>query len=79
MQLTIQITSFDNTGDLVNLLKTQAIEEAFILIKGSRGMKLERWLTTYKLLAKSSTTPPKFPSINKTTVLTFISSRIASQ
>ena len=35
-------TSFDNTGDLVNLLKTQAIEEAFILIKGSRGMKLEQ-------------------------------------
>ena len=35
-------TSFDNTGDLVNLLKTQAIEDAFILIKGSRGMKLEQ-------------------------------------
>jgi len=35
-------TSFDNTGDLVELLKTQAIEDAFILIKGSRGMKLEQ-------------------------------------
>ena len=35
-------TSFDNTIDLVNLLKTQAIEDAFILIKGSRGMKLEQ-------------------------------------
>ena len=35
-------TSFDNTGDLVKLLKTQAIEDAFILIKGSRGMKLEQ-------------------------------------
>ena len=35
-------TSFDNTTDLVELLKTQAIEDAFILIKGSRGMKLEQ-------------------------------------
>ena len=35
-------TSFDNTTDLVALLKTQAIEDAFILIKGSRGMKLEQ-------------------------------------
>ena len=35
-------TSFDNTTDLVALLKTQAIEGAFILIKGSRGMKLEQ-------------------------------------
>ena len=35
-------TSFDSTGDLVELLKTQAIEDAFILIKGSRGMKLEQ-------------------------------------
>jgi len=35
-------TSFDNTRDLVELLKTQAIEGAFILIKGSRGMKLEQ-------------------------------------
>ena len=35
-------TSFDNTGDLVELLKTKAIEDAFILIKGSRGMKLEQ-------------------------------------
>ena len=35
-------TSFDNTTDLVELLKTQSIEDAFILIKGSRGMKLEQ-------------------------------------
>ena len=35
-------TSFDNTGDLVELLKNQAIDDAFILIKGSRGMKLEQ-------------------------------------
>ena len=35
-------TSFDNTTDLVELLKTQVIEDAFILIKGSRGMKLEQ-------------------------------------
>ena len=35
-------TSFDKTTDLVELLKTQAIEDAFILIKGSRGMKLEQ-------------------------------------
>ena len=35
-------TSFENTGDLVELLKTQSIEDAFILIKGSRGMKLEQ-------------------------------------
>ena len=35
-------TSFDNTIDLIELLKTQAIEDAFILIKGSRGMKLEK-------------------------------------
>ena len=35
-------TSLDNTGDLVELLKTRAIEGAFILIKGSRGMKLEQ-------------------------------------
>ena len=35
-------TSFENTRDLVKLLKTQAIEDAFILIKGSRGMKLEQ-------------------------------------
>ena len=35
-------TSFDSTGDLVELLKTQAIEDAFILIKGSRAMKLEQ-------------------------------------
>lgn len=35
-------TSFDNTRDLVELLKNQAIEDAFILIKGSRGMKLEQ-------------------------------------
>ena len=35
-------TSFENTTDLVELLKTQAIEDAFILIKGSRGMKLEQ-------------------------------------
>ena len=35
-------TSFDNTGDLVVFLKTQVIEDAFILIKGSRGMKLEQ-------------------------------------
>ena len=35
-------SSFDNTGDLVELLKTKAIENAFILIKGSRGMKLEQ-------------------------------------
>ena len=34
--------SFYNTGDLVELLKTKAIEDAFILIKGSRGMKLEQ-------------------------------------
>ena len=34
--------SFDNTGDLIKLLKTQSIEDAFILIKGSRGMKLEQ-------------------------------------
>ena len=34
--------SFDNTRDLVEILKTQAIEDAFILIKGSRGMKLEQ-------------------------------------
>lgn len=35
-------TSFDNTSDLVKLLKTRAIKDAFILIKGSRGMKLEQ-------------------------------------
>ena len=35
-------TSFENTTDLVELLKTQSIEDAFILIKGSRGMKLEQ-------------------------------------
>ena len=35
-------TSFDNIGELVELLKTQAIDDAFILIKGSRGMKLEQ-------------------------------------
>ena len=35
-------TSFNKTTDLVELLKTQAIEDAFILIKGSRGMKLEQ-------------------------------------
>ena len=35
-------TSFDNTRDLVKVIKTQAIEDAFILIKGSRGMKLEQ-------------------------------------
>ena len=35
-------TSFDKTTDLVELLKTQSIEDAFILIKGSRGMKLEQ-------------------------------------
>ena len=34
--------SFDNTRDLVEILKTQVIEDAFILIKGSRGMKLEQ-------------------------------------
>ena len=34
--------SFENTGDLVEFLKTRAIEGAFILIKGSRGMKLEQ-------------------------------------
>ena len=35
-------TSFDNTIDLIELLNTQAIKDAFILIKGSRGMKLEK-------------------------------------
>ena len=35
-------TSFDNIGDLITLLKTQSIEDAFVLIKGSRGMKLEQ-------------------------------------
>lgn len=35
-------TSFDNIGDLITLLKTQSIEDAFVLIKGSRGMKLEK-------------------------------------
>ena len=35
-------TSFDNILDLITLLKTQSIEDAFILIKGSRGMKLEQ-------------------------------------
>ncbi len=34
--------SFNNPGDLMKLLKTQSIENAFILIKGSRGMKLEQ-------------------------------------
>ena len=34
--------SFENTSDLVELLKTQKIEDSFILIKGSRGMKLEQ-------------------------------------
>ena len=34
--------SFENTKDLVEFLKTQKIEDAFILIKGSRGMKLEQ-------------------------------------
>ena len=35
-------TSFENTIDLIELLNTQAIKDAFILIKGSRGMKLEK-------------------------------------
>ena len=35
-------TSFENTIDLIELLNTQAIKDAFILIKGSRGMKLEQ-------------------------------------
>ena len=35
-------TSFDNILDLITLLKTQSIEDAFVLIKGSRGMKLEQ-------------------------------------
>ncbi len=34
-------TSFDNTIELIELIKTQSIEDAFVLIKGSRGMKLE--------------------------------------
>ena len=37
-------TSFNNTRDLIELLKTKSIENAFILIKGSRGMKLEQVL-----------------------------------
>ena len=35
-------TSFDNIENLITLLKTQSIEDAFVLIKGSRGMKLEQ-------------------------------------
>ena len=35
-------TSFDNIENLITLLKTQSIENAFVLIKGSRGMKLEQ-------------------------------------
>ena len=35
-------TSFDNTRDLIEHLKSKAIKNAFILIKGSRGMKLEQ-------------------------------------
>lgn len=35
-------TSFDNIENLITLLKTQSIQDAFVLIKGSRGMKLEQ-------------------------------------
>ena len=43
MQLTTQSTLLLTIPtDLVELLKTQPIEDAFILIKGSRGMKLEQ-------------------------------------
>ena len=41
--LAVEATNaFENTRDLVEILKTQVFQDAFILIKGSRGMKLEQ-------------------------------------